>query len=151
MSSNRFGSTADRSYPANLAAEIVMAYVGRNVLHPKELPRLIVSVASTLNKLRDMRTAPAEVEAEKPSLAAIRKSIKPDALISFIDGRPYKVLKRHIRTYGLDPKSYRRRYGLPSDYPMTASNYSERRAALARTNGLGRSYSGQQMPPEAAG
>ena len=54
-----------------------------------------------------------------------------------IDGKTYKTLKRHLTSHGLDPKSYRDRYGLPADYPMVAGEYAERRSALAKAIGLG--------------
>ena len=86
-----------------------------------------------------MRTPaePARVELEKPTPAQIRKSITHDGLVSFVDGKTYKTLKRHLTGAGLDPASYRQRYGLPSDYPMTAPSYSEQRSALAKSLGLG--------------
>ena len=58
--------------------------------------------------------------------------------MSFIDGRTYKTLKRHLASHGLDPQGYRDRYGLPQDYPMVAPSYSERRSELAQNLGLGR-------------
>lgn len=67
----------------------------------------------------------------------MRRSIEHDGIVSFLDGRRYQTLKRHLTKHGLDPKSYRERFGLPSDYPMVASAYSERRATIARSNGLG--------------
>ena len=70
--------------------------------------------------------------------ATIRRSITPDALISFIDGQPYRMLKRHLTTHGLTPQRYRQRYSLPADYPMTAPNYSAARSELAKALGLGR-------------
>ena len=57
--------------------------------------------------------------------------------MSFVDGKTYKTLKRHLTRAGLDPASYRRQYGLPSDYPMTAPAYSAQRSAMARNIGLG--------------
>jgi predicted transcriptional regulator len=69
--------------------------------------------------------------------ARIRKSITPDALISFFDGKPYKTLKRHLAVHGLTPRSYCERYGQPAGYPMTAPNYSAQRAGLAKGFGLG--------------
>ncbi|WP_373318412.1 MucR family transcriptional regulator [Methylobacterium haplocladii] len=61
------------------------------------------------------------VETSKP--ATIRKSITPDALISFIDGKPYKTWKRHLAAHGIDFETYRVRYGLrsitPSSQPIT--------------------------------
>ena len=74
----------------------------------------------------------------KPTAAQVRKSITPDALISFIDGKPYKMLKRHLTTHGLTGKAYQERYGLPLNYPMTALSYSAARSALAKKLGLGR-------------
>jgi predicted transcriptional regulator len=57
--------------------------------------------------------------------------------VSFIDGKTYKTLKRHLAAHGLDPHSYRERYGLPADYPMVAPSYAEKRSALAKSIGLG--------------
>jgi predicted transcriptional regulator len=76
--------------------------------------------------------------------AQIRKSIRPDVLVSFEDGKPYRTLKRHLTRFGLTPDSYRAKWGLPPDYPMTAPSYSETRRALAVERGLGR------KPAEAA-
>jgi predicted transcriptional regulator len=78
-----------------------------------------------------------EPEPEKPTAAAIRKSITPSHLISFVDGKPYKSLKRHLSIKGYTPEAYRERYGLSRDYPMTAPNYSAQRSELAKKAGLG--------------
>ena len=75
---------------------------------------------------------------ERPTAAQIRKSITPDALTSFVDGKRYKTLKRHLSKHGLDPHSYRAKFGLPTDYPMVSPSYSEARSALAKNIGLGR-------------
>ena len=69
--------------------------------------------------------------------ATVKKSITPDALISFVDNKPYKTLKRHLSRHGHDIKSYREAFGLPSDYPSVAPNYSAVRSEMARKLGLG--------------
>ena len=120
-----------------LAADLVSAYVSNNSLPSPELPALIVQVHAALLALSAPQ-APKEEEVERATPAQIKKSITPDALISFIDGKPYKTLKRHLGTHGLDPYSYRQRYGLPNDYPMVAPNYAAQRSALAKSIGLGR-------------
>ena len=61
-----------------------------------------------------------------------------DHVISLIDGKPYRTLRRHLSTHGLTPEDYRRRYGLKADYPMVAEAYSESRRAMAKVIGLGR-------------
>ncbi|GJE62061.1 Transcriptional regulatory protein ros [Methylobacterium trifolii] len=107
-----------------------------------ELPGLIGSVHAALNGIKN-RTGAAATDApveeiEKPTAAQIRKSIRPDGLVSFIDGKAYKTLKRHLTKHGLNPHSYRAKFGLPADYPTTAASYSAARSALAKNIGLGR-------------
>lgn len=122
-----------------LAAEIVSAYVSNNSVPSADLPALIGSIHSALVSLTHPAEAmPVAETVEKPSSGQIRKSVTPDAIISFIDGKPYKTLKRHLGTHGLDPHSYRQRYGLPNDYPMVAPSYAAQRSALAKSIGLGR-------------
>jgi predicted transcriptional regulator len=64
--------------------------------------------------------------------------VKPDHIVSMIDGKPYKMLKRHLTLQGYTPKSYRETFGLPDNYPMVAPDYAETRRALALKIGLGR-------------
>ncbi|WP_336487957.1 MucR family transcriptional regulator [Methylobacterium nigriterrae] len=120
------------------AAQIVSAYVTCNHVAAGELPGLIRAVHTSLLGLSQPTAATTEPEVERPTASQIRKSITHDALISFIDGKPYKILKRHITKHGLDPYSYRARYGLPTDYPMVAASYAAQRSELARATGLGR-------------
>jgi predicted transcriptional regulator len=69
----------------------------------------------------------------------IRKSITADFIVCLEDGRKFKSLKRHLRTrYNLSPEEYRRRWGLPADYPMVAPNYAKAREDLARQMGVSR-------------
>ncbi|TXM60966.1 MucR family transcriptional regulator [Methylobacterium sp. WL120] len=119
-----------------LTADLVSAFVSNNNVPVAELPALIASVHAALAALGN--EAPAEPAGpEKPTPAQIRKSITPDALISFEDGKSYKTLKRHLTLRGLTPEGYRAKYGLPADYPMTTANYSAQRSALAHALGLG--------------
>jgi predicted transcriptional regulator len=118
-----------------LTAQIVSAYVSKNAVQKSDLPDLIASVRSAIG---GGATVPAQPEpAVKASPADIKKSVTPDALISFLDGKPYKTLKRHIGKHGLTVEQYRARFGLPVDYPLVAPNYSAKRSALAKSLGLG--------------
>ncbi|TXM64672.1 MucR family transcriptional regulator [Methylobacterium sp. WL12] len=119
-----------------LAADFVSAYVSNNNVPVSELPGVIASVHAAVAGLAN--PTPAEPAGpEKPTPAQVKKSITPDAIVSFIDGKPYKTLKRHLTKSGLTMESYRARYGLPSDYPSTAASYSAKRSELARSLGLG--------------
>ena len=130
-----------------LTADIVSAYVSNNSVRPADMAELIASTHTALAGLSQSAAAAAPA-VEKLTPAQIRKSIKPDALISFIDGKPYKTLKRHLTGNGLTIEEYRERYGLPRDYPSTAANYSAMRADFARKTGLGQQRT--KAAPEAA-
>ncbi|WP_267428772.1 MucR family transcriptional regulator, partial [Methylobacterium sp. GC_Met_2] len=97
-------------------AEIVSAYVSNNPVRPADMAELIASTHAALTGL-NQSGRPAAPAAEKLTPAQIRKSVTPDAIISFIDGKPYKTLKRHLNGAGMTIEQYRERFGLPRDYP----------------------------------
>jgi predicted transcriptional regulator len=136
-----------------LTGDIVAAYVANNPVRPADLPDLILTVHAALNGLVNGTAGAApEAEIEKPTAAQIRKSVMPDCIVSFLDGKSYKTLKRHLGTHGLDPHSYRQRFGLPADYPMVSPNYAAQRSALAKSIGLGRGAGrGEDEQPQAQG
>jgi predicted transcriptional regulator len=132
-----------------MTAGIVCGYVEKNRVAPNDLPALIASIYASLSGI----DLPAEPEIEAPKKltpAMIRKSITPDALISFEDGRPSRMLKRHLSVLGLTPQGYREKWGLPIDYPVTAPSYSAARSALAKAAGLGGKGRGGAAKPVAA-
>lgn len=86
---------------------------------------------------RDLKAA--DISNEYTPAVSVRKSLaSKDHILSMIDGKPYKTLRRHLTGHGLTPEEYRQRYGLKSDYPMVAESYSEARRATAKKIGLGR-------------
>src|SRR4051812_42724190 len=133
----------------DLVGGVISAYVSNNVVRAADLPGLITSVHGTLKDLG--KPAPEPVEDHKATPAQIRKSVTPDHIISFIDGKPYKALKRHLSGQGMTPEEYRQKYGLGYDYPMVAANYAAQRSELARNSGLGRSRGERAAAKRAAG
>ncbi|MGY2049418.1 MucR family transcriptional regulator [Methylobacterium sp. JK268] len=119
-----------------LTSDIVSAYVSKNNVPSAELPALIRSIYDVLSNI-GRPAAPANDEIAKASPSQIRKSITHDHLVSFLDGKNYKSLKRHLTKHGLTPEEYRTKFGLPRDYPMVAESYAKQRSELARTLGLG--------------
>lgn len=130
-----------------LTADIVSAYVANNSVPVPDLPTLLSGVHAALTGL-GQSTTPAEPDFKKATPAQIKKSVTPDALISFIDGKPYKTLKRHLAGNGLTMEEYRARFGLPRDYPSTAASYSALRSEMAHRNGLGQLR--KKVAPKAA-
>ncbi len=135
------------SAATEFTSRIVAAYVSRNHVQASEMPGLIERVHGAVAALASNEGPEVKVDATpKPSPAQIRKSVHPDYIVSFEDGKSYKTLGRHLRTRNLTPEAYREKHGLPSDYPMTAKNYSELRASLARESGLGQRRGPKQVP-----
>ncbi len=117
-----------------LTTDIVTSHLSRNTLETAEISSLIREVYSTLS---NVGTSEPINDRPQPAIA-IRKSIQPDYLVCLEDGRKLKMLKRHLKTaYNMTPEEYKQRWGLPSDYPMTAPNYTNQRRNLAKKIGLG--------------
>jgi len=117
-----------------LTADIVAAHVSNNSVAVNDLPMLISNVHQALAGLGGRTVSEAKLEPKVP----IRSSIKPDFIVCLEDGKKLKMLKRHLMThYQMTPDDYRRKWGLPSDYPMVAPNYAEQRRTLAKAIGLG--------------
>lgn len=135
------GSPCDKNRLMELTAEIVCAFVSNNSVPISDFPDLILAVQTGL-LAASKPPAPASDPVSKATPAQIKRSITDDGLISFEDGRAYKILKRHLKGCGLTPAAYRTKHGLPSNYPMTAPGYSRHRSKLARKIGLGRGRQG---------
>ncbi|MEC3947358.1 MucR family transcriptional regulator [Sphingobium sp. HWE2-09] len=119
----------------SLTVQLLSAYVANNIVASEDLAGLIQSTRAAL--IAETVPAPDETVEHVPAVS-VRKSIASrDHILSLIDGRPYKTLKRHLATHGLTPAEYRQRYGLPESYPIVAQAYSEQRRAVAQKLGLG--------------
>lgn len=116
-----------------LTADLAAAYVSHNSIAAADVPTLIKNIHGALSGATIM----AQPEPEHVPAIDPKKSVKSGHIVSLIDGRPYKMLKRHLATHGLTPEEYRARYGLAADYPMVARDYAEKRRSLAKSIGLG--------------
>lgn len=127
-----------------MTADVVAAYVGNNPLPATQIPEVINTVYGSLRKINVVTRNGGD---EPPKAAVpVRKSITPDYIVCLEDGKKLKMLKRHLRTvYNLTPDEYRTKWGLPTDYPMVAPNYSKQRSSFAKKIGLGRSPGRQRF------
>lgn len=139
---------ADTDHSALLAMTtgIVANFVANNRVSPDELPGLVTMVHGSLSRL-DGEPEPEEADAPaRLTPAAIRKLIQPDGIVSLIDGRKFKSMKRHLSIQGFTPESYREHFSLPKDFPMVSPEYAAKRSVLAKSMGLGQ---GGRQPKKA--
>lgn len=123
--------------PLRMTADIVASFVRNNKVSPEELVALIRTVHAALSGLG---VGDGGLAQERPKPAApINKSVQSDYIICLEDGKKLKMLKRYLRsTYNMSPDEYRKRWGLPPDYPMVAPSYAARRSEFAKKIGLGK-------------
>jgi predicted transcriptional regulator len=120
------------------SADIVAAYVAQNTVPTDAVGDLIRQVHSTLVGLGQPAAVEREPERRKPAVPVAR-SVQEDHIVCLEDGRKLKMLKRYLRArYDMSPEEYRRRWGLPPDYPMVAPIYAQRRSDFAKKIGLGK-------------
>lgn len=120
-----------------LTADIVASFARNNKVTPEELTALIRSVHRALTGLGKAEGAHAP-DRPKPAVA-INRSVQNDYIVCLEDGKKLKMLKRYLRsTYDMSPDEYRKRWGLPPDYPMVAPAYAARRSEFAKRIGLGK-------------
>lgn len=134
-----------------LAAELTIAWLqnARADVAAEDVPAFLQRVHRSLSHLirpEDGEERPAGGRAAAGAVSARKSLADPRVIISMIDGRPYKSLKRHLAKHGFTPEDYRRQFNLPPDYPMVSRAYSDRRRELAQSHGFKR-----QTPRPAGG
>lgn len=131
-------TVADTEQPdfTAMTVQLLSAYFANNQVPAGDIAGIIEATRDALERKATTETPAAP---EYVPAVSIRKSLgSHEHIISMLDGKPYKTLKRHLATNGLTPAEYRERYKLPKDYPMIAPAYSEHRRAVAQQLGLGR-------------
>src|SRR5919106_4080123 len=129
-----------------LTTEIVAAYVIRNAVAIADLGHVIETVGRALAALSREQPKPAMANPE-PAVP-VRRSIQKDHLVCLVCGQRLKTLRRHLNiVHQLTLEAYRERFGLKSDYPMTAPGYSRQRSEMAKRVGLGRVQTPRRRKP----
>jgi len=134
--------TPEKSDAIALATELTMAWLSNphTRASAEDVPAFLSQMHAAVGNLAAPQPAEEAAEPQEFTPAvSVRKSLaSPDHIISMIDGKPYKALRRHLTKHGLTPGEYRERFGLKPDYPMVAESYSQVRRDMAKRIGLGR-------------
>lgn len=133
-----------------LTVQLLSAYVANNTVASGDLAGLITSTRAALAGSAPQATASEAPATYEPAVPIRRSTASKDHILSLIDGKPYKTLKRHLAGHGLTPEEYRARYNLPKSYPMVAPSYSQRRREVAEQLGLGRKRVAAVVPAAAS-
>ncbi|MBS1035557.1 MucR family transcriptional regulator [Gluconobacter cerinus] len=148
-----------------LSTQAAIAYMARNSLgSPEEITKIMDKVRENLKNNTAITVQTKQIEQKKeeeqeqkqeqerlpapnpkltrdPSNPAVdpKKSVFDEHIICLEDGKEMKMLKRHLMNkYDLTPEAYRRRWGLPNDYPMSAPATTQKRSQGAIERGFGK-------------
>lgn len=132
-----------------LTVQLLSAYLANNTVAATDIPELVRTTKAALVEDAVSVTVKPEDPAYTPAVSVRKSLASNDHIISLIDGKPYKTLKRHLSRHGLTPEAYRERYNLPADYPMVSAGFAAMRREIAEKIGLGR-RSATASPPTAA-
>jgi predicted transcriptional regulator len=134
----------DQPELVKLVARIAVAWLNNpsHQIAADEVPSLIECIHEGLATLHadghvTSNAAQAASPEHIPAVSVAESLASKDYILSMIDGKPYKALRRHVAAYGLTPEEYRARYRLNPTYPMVAENHSATRRQLAERIGLG--------------
>jgi predicted transcriptional regulator len=126
----------DQEEILRMTTDIVASFLTHNSVPADSIPDLIRSIHGTMGEISG---ASAKTEPKSKPAVPVSRSVTDDYIVCLEDGKKLKMLKRYLRSqFDMSPDEYRRKWGLPSDYPMVAPAYSRKRSAFAKDIGLGR-------------
>jgi predicted transcriptional regulator len=130
----------DSTDPVELATELTIAWLANPNTNAsaQDVPAFLQKMHQAVIGLKAGPEQPAAEPEYTPAVTVRRSLASKDHIISLIDGKPYKTLRRHLSRHGLSPEQYRERYGLKPDYPIVSESYSQVRRDMAKKIGLGR-------------
>ena len=150
MNANETGAAPLRSASADAVADavarIVAAFAARSDTSADDIVALTLRLATAFGGPRSgTATSPApdaapsgRADAPVPALP-VEQAVSEDKVYCLCCGRGFTMLKRHLKAeHGLTEDEYRALFSLPEDMPLVAPNYSERKAAYAKSVGLGK-------------
>ncbi|WP_417493513.1 MucR family transcriptional regulator [Maricaulis sp.] len=126
----------DQEELLRMTTDVVASYLSHNSMPADNVPDLIRSVHTAMKEVSGVEL---KQETKSKPAVSVAKSISDDYIVCLEDGKKLKMLKRYLRSqYNMSPDDYRRKWNLPSDYPMVAPAYSRKRSQFAKDIGLGR-------------
>jgi predicted transcriptional regulator len=97
-------NTDDVASLIELAGDITIAWLQNPNVNPgaEDVPAFLRNIHTAITGLTGDGAPAVEAVTYDPAVP-VRSSVKPDHLVSLIDGRKYKTLKRHLAIHGLTP------------------------------------------------
>ena len=120
-----------------MAKDLVQAQIQTGAVEPEKMMELLNTTVEGLTKLSTQSsdaTGPGAGDNATPEEPIDwRHSIKKNSIICLESGQEFKqITARHLQKYGLTPKSYRQKYGIPMSQPLSAKSVTKKRQQIAK-------------------
>jgi len=123
-----------------MTAEIIQSQIGSKQMTTDEIKAALNDTFQALKTLQDAEAGTVEVGLEEETAAPTldpKKSIQKNKVVCLECGQEFKMLSpKHLRSHGLDSKSYRKKYGFSARQPLCAKSLSEKRSASGKERGI---------------
>jgi predicted transcriptional regulator len=119
-----------------MTKDLVLAQIQTDSISPEDLDSAMRRIYQSLQTLKGREESgfpvavPVSITPRAP--ADWRKNITRHSIICLECGAHFRQLSgRHLRLHGLDARSYRRKFGIPSTQPLTAREAAAKRRQIA--------------------
>ncbi len=124
-----------------MTAEIIQSQISTKQMTTEEIKLSLQDTFQTLKLLQDMQdtgvTDESESSADTQPVMDPKRSIQKNKIVCLECGQSFKMLSpKHLKSHGLDAKSYRKKYGFASRQPLCAKALSEKRSLSGKQRGI---------------
>jgi predicted transcriptional regulator len=128
-----------------MSTEIISAQARHKVMTLEEIADSFQAVFQALREIQQVGNGldASESGGSDDSLSYLRenplRSIQRNQVICLESGKPYKLLSnRHLALYGMTPREYKKKWGIPMTMPLSSRSLTNRRRKLAKELGMGK-------------
>jgi len=128
-----------------MSTEIISAQARHKVMALEEIADSLRTVFQALREIQQVGNGldASEFDDSDDSLGYLRqnplRSIQRNQIICLESGKPYKLLSnRHLALYGMTPREYKKKWGIPMTMPLSSRSLTNRRRKLAKELGMGK-------------
>jgi len=119
-----------------MAKDLVLAQIEAHRLSPDEMQTALQHTYSSLLALQAQEDSNGIVAVETPETPIAvhwRKSITKHTVSCLACGQSFKQLSlKHLKEHGLDGRSYRAKYGIPRNQPLSARSVTAMRQQIVQ-------------------
>jgi predicted transcriptional regulator len=123
-----------------MAKDLTMALIEKDLIASTDTNQYLHQIHASLRELKaqdDRTLASGESRegetAERPPALDWKKSIRKYVVECLVCGQTFKQLSaRHLRQHGLDPRTYRERFGIPRTQSLAAKETTAMRRRVAQ-------------------